>query len=552
MKRLKLAICVILPLILVIAFSGCQAAEPETAQPVSQGEATVEEKPEEQAEPEQAEPPEPVSVAIDSSIPASLGAVITQAAKETFPHSEISDDAQAADISIGLELQDGLESISLVFAPVTGFFNLTDEISFDQLKDFWDKGTSLEMELVITDSNLSLLEAVLGPIHAGQVRVVNEDGLAAALAEGGNFSIVPFDEIKKEYKVLYLDGISVLAKDAPMDNYPLQLGLKLEGEEQFLLPLAEILDGYQLSNRDTDKMLTINMTGVTALVRGTANRMEQNGILYPAEQITDTLLAADITHISNEIPFVEGCTGARDSALVFCSKPEYFELLQHVGTDVVELTGNHMNDYGPQWMEYTLDIYDEAGLPYFGGGRDLEDSYQPALFEIGGNKIAFLGCNYWGPAYDWATEDSPGSTPPNLEDLEAITADLKSQGYNVIFTFQYVETYNYYPTEQQVIDFGRMVDAGASIVSGSQSHHPMGVEFKPEGFINYGLGNIFFDQMRSLGMRQGIIARHVFYENRHIGTELITTMLEDYSQPRLTTAEERQELLASIFEGSIK
>ena len=70
-----------------------------------------------------------------------------------------------------------------------------------------------------------------------------------------------------------------------------------------------------------------------------------------------------------------------------------------------------------------------------------------------------------------------------------------------------------------------MIDAGADIVSGSQAHQPMGVEFRGNGFINYGLGNLFFGQAcRDSGVRQGIIAKHIFYEGKHINTVLITTM----------------------------
>ncbi|MBA7708323.1 hypothetical protein ES703_117220 [subsurface metagenome] len=127
---------------------------------------------------------------------------------------------------------------------------------------------------------------------------------------------------------------------------------------------------------------------------------------------------------------------------------------------------------------------------------------------------------------------------------------LKKEGYIVIITFQYVEHYDYNPTHQQIIDFRKMIDSGADIVSGSQSHHPMAAEFYRDGFINYGLGNLFFDQMFSLGVRQGIIAQHIFYKGEHISTKLITTMLEDYSQPRLTNPEEQQQLLESIFKAS--
>jgi len=48
-------------------------------------------------------------------------------------------------------------------------------------------------------------------------------------------------------------------------------------------------------------------------------------------------------------------------------------------------------------------------------------------------------------------------------------------------------------------------------------------------------------------VRQGIITKHVFYEGRYINTVLITTMLEDYSQPRLTNLPERLDILSNVF-----
>ena len=58
-------------------------------------------------------------------------------------------------------------------------------------------------------------------------------------------------------------------------------------------------------------------------------------------------------------------------------------------------------------------------------------------------------------------------------------------------------------------------------------------------FIHYGLGNTFFDQQEGIN-REGFIDRHVFYNGRYISTELLTITLENYSQPRPMTAEERK------------
>jgi len=138
----------------------------------------------------------------------------------------------------------------------------------------------------------------------------------------------------------------------------------------------------------------------------------------------------------------------------------------------------------------------------------------------------------------------------DMKKFEGIIRELKQEGYIVIFTFQYMETYNYFPTEQQITDFRRIKDAGADIVSGSQAHQPQGVEIRNNGFINYGLGNLFFGQALGLPERQGMIARHIFYDGKYINTILITTLIEDLSQPRVSQGEERADLLKLIFDNS--
>lgn len=454
-------------------------------------------------------------------------------------------------------------NFNLVLVPVVPFFTYRDEVSLDDIKEYWNgnieslnylSNENVVPELLLTEKTLDVLKTLLGqPDLSVPIKLLSQAELLTYADSNPNvWSIISFESLEPKWKALDFPGMSIFDKELDLSSYPLTVKISVDETDELVKDLKSGLDDEELTNRDINYLTSLDMTGVTAMVRGTANRMEKMGIVYPAEKIVDTLKNADITHISNEVPFVEGCQRARDKDLVFCSKPEYIELLKYIGADVIELTGNHMNDYGHQAFLDSLALYEKEGMPYFGGGKNLEDSYKPAIIDSNGNKIAFLGFNYFGPQYDWATENTPGSAPPNFEDFEEIIKELKSQGYIVVFTFQYVETYNYKPTEQQIIDFRRMVDAGADIVSGSQSHQPMGVEFRGDGFINYGLGNLFFDQMFSLAVRQGIIAQHIFYKGKHINTKLITTMLEDYSQPRLTTEEERLDLLRSIFEGSVK
>ena len=282
--------------------------------------------------------------------------------------------------------------------------------------------------------------------------------------------------------------------------------------------------------------------------------MNIKGITYPGRDIQAWLAQADITHISNETSFYDLCPPPVMDliGLKFCSDPSYIALLNYVGADVVELTGNHLIDYGPQPFLDTLALYRQNNILYYGGGENLSDARQPLLIENHGNKIAFIGCNSVNIGqYPTAASDRPGAAPCDYNYVTQQIAQLRSQGYLVIMTFQYYETLDSQPFAAQVRDFRLMAQAGADIVQGSQAHFPQSMEFYQGGFIHYGLGNLFFDQMgddpKMPGIRREFIDRHVFYDGRYISTELLTAMLEDYSRPRPMTADERAAFLTEYF-----
>jgi len=443
------------------------------------------------------------------------------------------------------------QAATWVYALVTPFPTITDGVSLADVQNAWagaGTGPFAGRPLWMDEPTLAAFTAVWGAPAPGSVCVAPADELAAsAWANRPAWAILPFEALEPRWKVLSVDGQSPIHNDFDANAYPLKVAFDLQ-PATFPLPST---------NRDPSKLTVLAMTGVTALVRGTADRMETHGVLYPGEEVRDVLRAADITHISNEIPFYENCPTPDPwtDSLQFCSDPRYIALLEDVGTDVVELTGNHLLDYGPAPALTTIDMYDQLGWKYFGGGRDLQSSLQPALVEHNGNKLAFLGCNFAGPPSDWATDSRPGSTPCDFDTLTSEIASLREDGYLPIMTFQYNEYYQPEPTAYEEDDFRQMAEAGAVIVSGSQSHVPAAMEFDNGSFIHYGLGNLFFDQMSHLmpdgsliyDTRNIFIDRHVFYDGRYLGTELLTYLLEDYSRPRLMTEQERAKFLQYIF-----
>jgi poly-gamma-glutamate synthesis protein (capsule biosynthesis protein) len=235
-----------------------------------------------------------------------------------------------------------------------------------------------------------------------------------------------------------------------------------------------------------------------------------------------------------------------------CANPESIETLDELGVNVVELTGNHENDYGTESFAQTLKMYEERGWLTFGGGRNEESARKPALIENNGNKIAFIGCNPIGYSSAWATEDSPGAAKCDYDYMFSQITELKSQGYIVIATFQHNEIYEYMYSEPYREDFKKAVQAGADIVQGSQAHFPMGFELINTSLIHYGLGNFLFDQMDIpvVGTKREFVDRHIVYNGKFINTEVLTAVLTDWAKPVPMQQEERSQLLYDIFKAS--
>jgi len=330
-------------------------------------------------------------------------------------------------------------------------------------------------------------------------------------------------------------------------NVPISAA-SVEPDENFSLPGE--LSALNLSNLDSSKITTVMLTGVTALVRATAVGMDQRGVLVPGENIASVMKEADILHISNEVPFAENCPPhTMGGYLVFCTPESYLELLRFVGTDIVELTGDHFEDYGEEGMLYTLDLYSKEGWPVYGGGKDIFDASAPVKLEVNGNKIAFIGCNAKSPNFAQASETLSGAYHCDMDYMAQTIRELRVEGYLPIATFQHEEVYTWSPVAAIERDFKIVADAGAVIASGSQSHVPHYAEFYGDTFFHYGLGNLFFDQY---GLAEntdiGFLDRHVFYEGKYLGVELIPIRFIDKVQPRLMTAEEKTKTLSIMFD----
>ncbi|MEZ4861068.1 MAG: CapA family protein [Caldilineaceae bacterium] len=439
------------------------------------------------------------------------------------------------------------------YAVVAPFATVTDDIPLTELQQRW-QGFG-HGSLMITPDAAAMLR---GPWGAPAGPVVGVTALLDNLEHTpGALGIVAFDQLDPRFKVLTVDGYNLLDNHFDTTTYPLGIAVRVEGVGATLLtPLLRQRLALPATNRDPSALTTLMMTGVTAMSRATAAMMERKGVLFPAAIISATLAAADITHISNEVPFLDDCVVNNTvDNLVLCSHTSYWEALAAVGTDIVGLSGNHVNDFGRDGARRSLQFYKDHHIPIYGSGLTIEEACAPLHWEHNGNTFAFFAVLAFGPSTAWVTESEPGACYyyDRKEEILAAVRQAAQEVDIVSVELQYVETYFPYPTAEQVIEFRELREAGVDIVTGVQSHVPQALE--PYGnddehgpsMIAYGLGNFFFDQMWSWETRTELYIRHTIYQGRLLNTEILTGVLEDFAQPRWAEPTERADILQRIF-----
>ena len=361
------------------------------------------------------------------------------------------------------------------YAVVVPFDTVQDDISLRELELRWQGIESAP--LFFTQEAADDLASVLGVQRVPALSTQSWHTLFANTSQP--LGILPFEQLDPSFKVLTIDGVNVLDNNLVATDYPLAVGLSVAGTGASIVAekLRPVI-GTQ-TNRDPNRLTTLVMTGVTAMTRGTARRMELYGDDYPARVISGTLAAADITHISNEVPFLDDCVvNDTPNNLRMCSHTDYWATLAAVGTDIVGLSGNHVNDFGRRGARRSIGWYRENNIPIYGSGLNVTEACAPLLWEHNDNTFAFIAALAFGPDFAWATEELPGACYyyDQKEELLASIRNLTEIVDVVAVELQFEESYNPYPLSYQVREFREIRAAGAELMTGVQSHVPQAWE----------------------------------------------------------------------------
>ncbi|MDD4561375.1 CapA family protein [Candidatus Dojkabacteria bacterium] len=437
--------------------------------------------------------------------------------------------------------------------PVGHIYSLLDNTKKDELEKY-NIFVLSELNNQFLKEEYSLSSTVLS----------STDELLLKLKEGdNNIAFLDFKDLDFRFKILKLDDDYYLDNNSASLSANFYLDVKENVSDYIITVISKNIDLGD-SSWDRDKLVKINMAGVVAMSRGLALLTDRSGDYgYAARNIGEFLADADLTHVSNEASFVPGCNVY--SGMVFCSRPEYMEVLQLSGVDIVELTGNHNNDFGAQYSAASIQMYEEAGMRYFGGGLNDEDASEILYENVNNSTIAFLGYNYYDsiyPSVAIASEIRSGANYYSEEKLERDIKKAKEKADIIIVTFQFQECWSYpesdviYPVCYRPLEspdqkkvFRMAIDLGADIVVGSQAHQPQTYELYEDGIIFYGTGNLFFDQYMWIGTRQGMVLSHYIYDGVHIQSKITPIYTDRDLKPSIAT-QEQAELLMKLLKDA--
>jgi poly-gamma-glutamate synthesis protein (capsule biosynthesis protein) len=294
--------------------------------------------------------------------------------------------------------------------------------------------------------------------------------------------------------------------------------------------------------------------------------LAHNDFTLPYQIVGDALRSADIA------------VGSLDGAISDLSPPSpcpqtmnligparTVEGLRYAGFDVITVATNHAKDCGrlgwncsDRAFHDTLSNLRAAGILPVGGGENLAAALAPVIVERQGVRFAFIGVTEVGPN-TFAGPTQPGTAPLSDESFPAVLAAIGAARLIadvVIVLPQWGVEYAETPSAGQLRWAGLMIDAGATLVIGNQSHVVQPVEVfaaadgsGARGVVAYELGNFVFDQ-GPWRTRQGMLFEATFEGRRLAGWRLRPIHILSLYQPAWPDEAEAQAILSRVETAS--
>ena len=167
--------------------------------------------------------------------------------------------------------------------------------------------------------------------------------------------------------------------------------------------------------------------------------------------------------------------------------------LKELSIDIVSLANNHIFDLGEDGLINTIQQLDRLGIKHFGAGRNYKETISPAVIEVNGKTLCFLGyMPYWWEAPHPSIGDSPGINQFIIDNVKGDIVKYKSL-YDYVFVMPHWGLeYTYLPTEREREFVNEMVEVGVDGIIGAHTHQVQPIVSIKSVPVCFSLGNFYF------------------------------------------------------------
>ncbi len=450
----------------------------------------------------------------------------------------------------------GSEPLALVTSPRLLVRSLAldkaNAVLSGQVTNWSDVGSPMPVKLEVVHWSGGPVAANANPA----LSVASYDELVGLFpAHPGAVSLASASELDFRANSLIVDDFDPARDPDPGDAYPFRRNLVLEFGDRVPTSLAERardLASQVESEPAPDQAFTVTMVGDIILGRTVHTIMTRlNDYAAPFRLVADELATADLTIGDLECSLSDTIPPPDDPfTFQFMTFTAGAQGLRLAGIDGVSQANNHSMNFGASGMRDTLAALDATGIRHFGIGETLDQACEPAIFDVRGTRVAFLGYDGITGDTNGATGDSPGTAPLSFERLSQDIAAATKRADIVIPFIHWGVEYTLTPTGEQRSLARRAIDAGATMVVGSHPHWVQGIEEYRGRPIVYSLGNFVFDQDWSPETKQGLIMHLVFQGSRLAALRLVPVRIENFYQPRILTGEEKTVILDRVWNST--
>jgi poly-gamma-glutamate synthesis protein (capsule biosynthesis protein) len=214
---------------------------------------------------------------------------------------------------------------------------------------------------------------------------------------------------------------------------------------------------------------------------------------HPFHYVEPILSEGDIVFGNLEKPFAKN----RQPFFKYLSKKSIanakgIDSLVHGHFNIVSLANNHILDFGPEGLAYTMNLLNEKGIKYVGAGYNLEEARKPVIMEKKGCRIGFLA--YSKKSEKTATKSKPGAAPIDYKNvIREDIFEIRNKADILIVSLHFGLMYTDFPTIEDREVSRRIIECGADIIIGHHPHVIQGMEYYSKGIIIYSLGEFLFD-----------------------------------------------------------